>query len=155
MDLISSFIKSSKSCLFVRQLDKFRTRLTSQLAPVGELELLMTERIIAAAWQLRRLIRVETEMMTEDLNQKTPLWQLHHVFADNDDKQHTLGAVFARKHAKIDTYDKLRRYEAYTEASLFRALHELQKIQLARKQNTLPFPTPIRLNLNLNTNNAL
>ncbi len=32
------------------QLEEFRTRLISQLAPVGELESLMTDRIVAAAW---------------------------------------------------------------------------------------------------------
>jgi len=109
----------------------------------------MTDRIITAAWRLRRLLRIETEMMTEDLNQKIPKWQLQSIFGtENNNQDLTLGAALARKPAKIDTYDKLRRYEAHIERSLFRALHELQKIQIARKQNTLPFPTLTNPNLN-------
>jgi hypothetical protein len=35
-------------------------RLHSQLQPVGELESLLVERIVAAAWRLRRVLVVET-----------------------------------------------------------------------------------------------
>ena len=35
-------------------------RLRSQLAPVGELELLLADRIISTAWRLRRVIALES-----------------------------------------------------------------------------------------------
>ena len=38
----------------------FGKRLRSQLAPVGELELLLVDRIVSTAWRLRRLVAVET-----------------------------------------------------------------------------------------------
>ena len=41
-------------------------RLRAQLAPVGELELLLTDRIVSCGWRLRRLIRVESRLFGED-----------------------------------------------------------------------------------------
>jgi hypothetical protein len=38
----------------------FGKRLRIQLAPVGELELLLVDRLISTAWRLRRLVAVET-----------------------------------------------------------------------------------------------
>src|SRR6516225_10240093 len=38
----------------------FGKRLRAQLAPVGELELLLADRIISTAWRRRRLVCIET-----------------------------------------------------------------------------------------------
>lgn len=38
----------------------FAKRLRAQLAPAGELELLLADRIVSCAWRLRRLLRVES-----------------------------------------------------------------------------------------------
>jgi len=135
------------------QLDEFRTVLRAQLSPVGPLESLLVERIISAAWRLRRLLRIETEMMTEHLQQKTPQWELASVFS-NSAPAPSLGAALARKPARIDTYDKLRRYEAHLERGLFRALHELQTIQSTRK-DPLTFTSPIDMNLTPGIRTAL
>src|SRR5262245_12307429 len=40
----------------------FGKRLRTQLAPVGELELLLVDRVISTAWRLRRLVAVETRL---------------------------------------------------------------------------------------------
>ncbi len=38
------------------ELVRFGRRLRAQLAPVGELELLLADRIVSTAWRLRRLV---------------------------------------------------------------------------------------------------
>lgn len=128
------------------QLDQFREMLTTQLDPADLLESLMVERIIAAAWRLRRLLRIETEMMTDDLNPKTPKWDLHNLLPGSN-KDHSLGASLARKPGKMDIYDKLRRYEAHIERGLYKALHQLQKIQAERRQHSPPFPDNLNHNI--------
>ena len=82
-------------------LDEFHAQLRIQLAPVGNMEILLAERIIAAAWRLQRLLRIETEMMTEDLQQKTPKWQLPIFGSENQPK--TLGSAVARTLRRPDT----------------------------------------------------
>jgi hypothetical protein len=93
----------------------FGKRLRSQLAPVGELELLLADRIVSTAWRLRRLVAVETMLF---------------------DREHTPDAAF-------NSYGRekmgvLSRYEVTLERSLYKALHELQRLQAARDGQTVP-----------------
>src|SRR5262245_33555324 len=54
----------SRECLIKgeseAELVDFGKRLRAKLAPVGELELLLADRVVSTAWRLRRLIAVET-----------------------------------------------------------------------------------------------
>ena len=54
----------SRECLVKGEseadLVSFGKRLRAQLAPVGELELLLADRIISTTWRLRRLVGIET-----------------------------------------------------------------------------------------------
>ena len=43
----------------------FGKRLRAQLAPVGELELLLADRIVSTGWRLRRLVSVETMLFNK------------------------------------------------------------------------------------------
>src|SRR5262245_35745120 len=45
----------------------FGKRLRVQLAPVGELELLLVDRIVSTAWRLRRLVAVETRLYDDEV----------------------------------------------------------------------------------------
>src|SRR6516165_4264030 len=44
----------------------FGKRLRGQLAPLGELEILLTDRVVSCGWRLRRLIQVESRLFGED-----------------------------------------------------------------------------------------
>ena len=48
------------------ELVEFEKRLRAQLAPVGELELLLVDRMVSTAWRLRRLVAVETMLFDRD-----------------------------------------------------------------------------------------
>ncbi len=50
----------------------------------------------------------------------------------------TLGAAFRRDAIYAGAISKLSRYEAAIERSLYRALHELQRVQAARKDGKSP-----------------
>jgi hypothetical protein len=95
----------------------FGKRLRAQLAPVGELEFLLVDRIVSTAWRLRRLVSVETLLFNNE---------------------QTLDCAFNRYgREKIGI---LSRYEATLERSLFKALHELQRLQAARDGEAVPLP---------------
>jgi len=95
----------------------FGKRLRAQLAPVGELELLLADRIVSTAWRLRRAIAVETILFNQDA---TP------AAAFNGYGRQKIGV--------------LSRYETTLERSLFKALHELQRLQAARDGQAVPLP---------------
>jgi hypothetical protein len=142
-------------------------RLREELRPAGELEGLLVERVIAAAWRLRRLGRVEAGIFAwerlEELAERAEReaaryesddaeWMLEAVRTTiTDEKKHeealsraqqmrheqanetaTLGRTFARDANGANAFSKLSRYETTIERGLYRALHELQRLQAAR-----------------------
>jgi hypothetical protein len=150
-----------------------------ELQPVGELESLLVDRIIASYWRLRRLGRVEAGIFAWDLygdlarraneevsSHTKPPVQIRVVYDDDlrpperivppekdqetrskaqeieakqeieamrDAETPTLGLTFIRDANGANAFSKLSRYEAGIERSLYKALHELQRLQAARR----------------------
>lgn len=98
----------------------FGKRLRAQLAPVGELELLLADRIISTAWRLRRAIAVEAAL-----------------FGREDAPDHAFNNYGREKMAVLS------RYEATLERSFYRALHELERLQAARQGQAVPLPEAV------------
>ncbi len=120
-----------------KTLTQLGKRLRLDLAPQGELECILVDRIVAAVWRLRRLCAVEREMMEGDVGARVargPKYTHRDV---------TLGRAFAMDLAQYDTYSKLSRCEASVERSLYRAFHELLRLQSARKGERPPLPLAV------------
>ncbi len=140
-------------------------RLREELQPVGELENLLVDRIIAAYWRLRRLGRVEAGIFAwelygelarrahEEANryEKYPLNPYRAIPTITDEVKYqearseaqemeakqvtetaTLGRTFIRDANAANAFSKLSRYETAIERSLYKALHELQRLQASR-----------------------
>jgi hypothetical protein len=104
-------------------------RLRRQLAPVGELELLLVDHIIATAWRLRRAIALETMLF--------------------DTERGDSSAYYGALSYKVDR-DKLQllsRYEVTLERSMYKALHELQRLQAERRGVSVPPPAVVDMTL--------
>ena len=139
-------------------------RLRAELQPAGELEALLVDRITAALWRLRRCGRVEAEIFAREVlrqiaeraRREAKLYERSRfsiettkvtnregyedatLEAENAEAQlatATLGAAFVRGSEPLST---LGRYEVTIERSLFRNLHELQRLQAARKGHPVP-----------------
>ena len=91
------------------ELVDFGKRLRTQLAPVGELEFLIVDRIVSTAWRLRRIVSVERMLF------------------ERDDRPDAAFNDYGREKMAV-----LSRYEVTLERSLYRALRELQRLQFAR-----------------------
>jgi hypothetical protein len=155
----------------LRELDE---GLRIELQPVGNLENLLIDRIIAAVWRLRRLGRVEAgifawehrEELAERAEQEarsyedrkadaffgpeieiideekhaeamSRAWRIRNA---QEDEAVTLGRTFVRDAERANAFSKLSRYETAIERQLTRALHELQRLQLARSGGDVPAP---------------
>ena len=56
----------------------------------------------------------------------------------------TLGQTFVRDATKANAFSKLSRYETTIERSLYKALHELQRLQAARRaEGNVPPPVAV------------
>lgn len=92
------------------------SNLREDLEPVGTLEEILVDRVVAAVWRLRRVHTIETGLLYEGdwLSGPRSLWG--------------------------DSCLKLSRYEAAIERGLFRALHELERLQTRRSGGSVPPP---------------
>jgi hypothetical protein len=104
----------------------FGKRLRSQLAPVGELELLLADRVVSTAWRLRRLVSVETMLF------------------DREEEPNAAFNSYGREKMGV-----LSRYEATLERSLYKALHELQRLQAARAGQPVPLPEAVDVDVSI------
>ena len=101
--------------------------LHSQLQPVGELECLLVDRIGAAAWRLRRVLAVEAGIYEEQS-------------FDFLGAAHSLGSAFIQDANGANALSKLSRYETTIERGLYKALHELWRLQAARQTEGIVTP---------------
>ena len=120
----------------------FSEGLRASLAPVGELESMLAERIVVSAWRWRRVLRLE---------------RVHQVFqmentADEIGRFGGLGRYSGlseegveglETESRIAALVNLVRYEGAIERSLYRALHELERFQAARKGSPVALPVVV------------
>jgi hypothetical protein len=109
-------------------------KLRQELKPVGELEMIMVERVISGTWRLKRALRGETEMIENDMMD---------IFGGEKTFGHALTISFANS----DSYGKFTRYETSIERSIFKALHELQRLQAVRSGEKIPAPVAIDVDI--------
>lgn len=110
-------------------------KLRAELEPQTELELVLVDRITANVWRLRRVMQIEREMMDDD--------RTHESHSTGKIYRDPLGKALSSDFANHDTYGKLIRYETSIERGIYKALHELQRIQSARAGDKPPAPIAI------------
>lgn len=108
------------------------------LLPIGQIEEILVDRIISNIWRLRRAIRVE---------QGTMQW-----FIEGVDEGLSFGSRSKDIEKLKDTLDndaieKVVRYENSIERSLFKALHELERLQARRNGKNVPLPISVDLEI--------
>ena len=122
----------------------FAEDLRTDLGPVGALEAVLADRIVTAAWRLRRVLRVEAGVFAFGLH--SPLNGLGILGGETT----TLGLAFIRAgNNSADAFSKLCRYETALERGLTSALHELQRLQAARDGRDVAPPEVVDVTLNL------
>ncbi len=112
-------------------------KLRTELEPNSELELVLVDRITANVWRLRRVMQIEREMMTDDMDTD--------ISFGSSNK--TLGRALSQDFSNYDTYGKLIRYETSIERGIYKALHELQRIQSVRLGEKVPAPIAIDVDI--------
>jgi hypothetical protein len=122
--------------------EAFAGALRAELAPGGELEGLMVDRVVACAWRLRRAGTVEAGAFIR--NGRKDLAAMLEDDGVVASRPADLAAAYVRGR---DTLALLSRYEAGLERSMFKALHELQRLQAARNGEAVPLPVAVDVDL--------
>lgn len=111
-------------------------RLTEELAPQGVLEALLVDRIVSSAWRLRRALAAERDYIQAESDDSSIVFQ---KFSGTQATNMSLARSFAGKGALLS----LMRYEAAFERQIYKALHELQRLQAARRGEGPPPPLAV------------
>src|SRR5215208_1756330 len=88
----------------------------------------------------------ETTTITDETKHEEALAKVREMEAARDSESATLGRTFVRDAETANAFSKLSRYETAIERGLYKALHELQRLQVSRGTKTdVPSPGVIDL----------
>ncbi|MBE0537618.1 MAG: hypothetical protein IH624_18285 [Phycisphaerae bacterium] len=121
--------------------DRHRRTLLAGLKPLGPLETLLAERVVALSWRLLRTGRIQAEAidtLNPDLNPPIPCYAPGRYPIPEFDpaKAPPLGRTIVRDFMRDNVLDRLLAYEHKMEQSLYKACVELEKLQLRRDRQT-------------------
>jgi hypothetical protein len=122
-----------------KEFEGFRAGVIASLCPEGAVETLLAERVVFAAWRLRRLVRIEGAALERNRYQ----W--------NTGADQGLGSAFIGLCVNGDIFSKLSRYETAIERGLFKALHELERAQAVRAGRDVPLPIAVDVQVSSST----
>jgi hypothetical protein len=120
-------------------------RLRHQLAPVGELEIMLVDRIIAAIWRLRRILRIEKDLVDKKVSEEIGKKAMA-AWGRKKNKDSTPAPpvnMYEALEYKFSYFETFQRYEAHIERGMYKALHELQRLQAARSGKAVPVPVVV------------
>jgi len=120
------------------EFEQFAAAMMAQLAPASPLERVFAERVVQAAWRLGRATRLEKEVLTDD-------YQRQRQFSSGG--AYTLGKSLSDWLAQTDKYGRLCRYESHVERAMYKALHELQRLQAIRAGKDVSAPVAVDVNV--------
>ena len=110
----------------------------AELEPATHLEQILVDRVVANSWRLARVLRIERGMIDDDrrdtdFNGKAIL--------------KNVGRAVSYDFSNHDTYGKLIRYESSIERGLYKALHELQRLQAVRNGEKILPPVAVDIDI--------
>jgi hypothetical protein len=126
------------------ELSAFVRSFRADLAPQGAFEEFLVDRIASAAWRIRRAMAAEVSLFREGLQASGDLREAINVVmrsagggdvggSESKNQSDGLGSVFMKTGDGGVHFGKLSRYEASLDRALYRALHELQRLQAVRQ----------------------
>ena len=110
--------------------------------PQGAVEEILAEHIAQCASRLRRVVRTEASIFNDGQQDAE---QDHRTFLFSANTRTTVGMgdVFNKVETHKSLITNISKYEAHLERSLYRALRELQRLQLTRSGARIPAPIAI------------
>jgi hypothetical protein len=129
------------------EFETFRDEMLNELAPVGPVESMLAERYVSLSWRLKRIERMQNQaidVMIERDEQPSPLAKLAQSMlpkhlrqfkadASEFNPELVLGRVAIKDYSNSRVLEKLMMYERRIENSMFKTLHELERLRLLRE----------------------
>jgi hypothetical protein len=130
------------------ELNELSSSISSGLRPQGALEEVLAYRIVSSIWRLKRSMKVELDVIQAGLERckSSSQKELANSSAWRSLATNELGCNGA--------WININRYETAIERQLYKALHELQRLQAARRGECIPMPVTVDVELSGDNNNG-
>jgi len=125
-----------------RLLNSLRENFMNEYQPANEIETILVERIVSSLWRLKRLLRVEKNYITEQLVYEM---ERHEYQQPQATSWHGMANV-----NQVPVWQNLNRYETTIERQMYKALHELERLQRMRKGEYTPAPVAVDVEVSNN-----
>ena len=109
----------------------------------------MYERTEAWDPEFLKVLSQGKTVVTDEQKHREACAKLQAIQAKQEADLPTLGLSYIRDASGPDAFSKLSRYEAAIERSLYKALHELQRLQTARTGGDVPPPVVVDINMDI------
>jgi len=123
------------------EFDELRKCVIRDLAPAGEIEAILVERIVFASWRLGRVVRIETAAVRVQMDPSFGV-------SENEKFEDRIYWAMIRDSNSGNLLERLRRYEVTLERSLFSTLHELERFQARRAGEQTSAPAILDVHVN-------
>lgn len=128
------------------ELSELENHLRDYFQPIGKFEELLFDRVVSIVWRLARLGQIEGELLQDG---RGDLLDLTYAKEMGLLPVHGTGIGIGFR-ARSEVFAILSRYEVTLDKSLYRALHELERVQAMRKGKNVPLPSVLDVNIALN-----
>jgi len=131
------------------EFDLHRDLLLEELAPATPMQSILADRIVSLSWRLKRTETIHTQTFDalDEHTNNNPLTQLTNRFLPKPlhptkrapakpELDFPLGQVAFKDFSNSRVLDRLIMYERRIESSLYKTMHELQKLKLIKNINT-------------------
>lgn len=125
-----------------KDLENLGKRLRTDLAPENELELILVDRIVSSVWRLKRVIKIEREYLATEFDDAHHDWQGR----ERSDSE-AWSDVVQKQLGNSQAWLNLLRYETALDRQIYKALHELMRLQAAR--TGLPTSLPAAVDIDV------
>ena len=126
-----------------KTLEELGRRLRYELAPATEMENVLVDRIVSSVWRLKRAIGIESQYIEAEFDScKEDSWN----GTERSDAQ-AWHRVVAGEFRGGGPWLNLMRYETAIEKQIYKALHELIRLQAARMGEKPPAPIAIDVDI--------
>ena len=124
-------------------LEELGSRLRIELAPEGELENILVDRIVSSVWRLKRAIRLERDYIQTEYEESKFDGYTKAEMPDS----YAWNKAVVRELGNNGPWLNLTRYETTIEKQIYKAIHELQRLQSARRGEKPHIPIAIDVDI--------
>ncbi|MBN1508126.1 MAG: hypothetical protein JW955_14845 [Sedimentisphaerales bacterium] len=132
-----------------QQYQEHRQGLLGELSPAGQIDGILAERIVSLTWRLKRAERLQNELydylLAKEIDRSlaalpdemTAIQQERLRGCVDMNPEYAVGRMLAKDYKGEKMLDRMSMYERRIEGSLYRTMHELDRVKLAPKRSAV------------------